>query len=177
VLWNHDADRERCLEFTWDTEGVPKRWKTKEEEQYIRQKVAQVAATASHCHFNRDLQFNSQSTAMQITPRKTIGGRSWPTISLADYAKETILTLWANCTLGFLLHWWHSNKNQAGRGVIGITALETLPVLDISVLTDEAIEDGRLIFDDLKNQPLRPFNEIGIDPVRSELDEDSAERS
>lgn len=171
VLWHHDADRERCLEFEGDSEGIMRKWKDAAEEASIRQRVDQIANTASHCHFNRDLRFNSQSTAMQFTAKRTIGGRSWPSISLASADEERVLTLWGNCTLGLLLHWWHANKPQAGRGSIGITALQTLPVLEVTALSKEALAQAVSIFEDLKDRPLRPVNEIANDPVRAELDE------
>lgn len=173
VLWHHAADRERCLEFPGDSEGIVRKWKDKDaaEEAFVRQKAKQIWNAASHCHFNRDLRFNSQSTAMQFTPRKTIGGRSWPSISLASADEERALTLWGNSTLGLLLHWWHANKGQAGRGVIGITALQTLPVLDVTKLSKEALARAASIFEDLKHCPLRPVNEIANDSVRAELDE------
>lgn len=171
VLWHHDAERERCLEFPGDSEGIVRKWKDAAEEAFIRQKTDQIANTASHCHFNRDLRFNSQSTAMQFTPKETIGGRSWPSISLASADEERALTLWGNCTLGLLLHWWHASKPQAGRGIIGITALQTLPVLEVTTLSKEALAQAASIFEDLKDRPLKPVNEIANDPVRAELDE------
>jgi len=171
VLWHHDADRERCLEFPGDSEGTLREWKDAAEEDFIRQKANQIADASSHCHFNRDLQFNSQSTAMQFTPKKTIGGRSWPSISLASPDEERALTLWGNSTLGLLLHWWHASKPQAGRGVIGVVALQTLPVLDVTKLSKEALARAASIFEDLKHCPLRPVNEIANDSVRAELDE------
>lgn len=36
---------------------------------------------------------------------------------------EAAVALWGNTTLGLLLHWWQANKQQAGRGNIGKTAL------------------------------------------------------
>lgn len=158
VLWNHDAKRERCLEFPGDSEGIVRNWKDAGEEAFIRQKVEQIADSASHCHFNRDLRFNSQSTAMQFTQRKTIGGRAWPSISLASADQERALTLWGNCTLGLLLHCWHANKSQAGRGTIGITALDTLPALDVTALSKEALARASGVFDDLKDRPLWRVN-------------------
>lgn len=58
----------------------------------------------------------SQSTGMQFTPRPTIGGRAWLSIKLPSVELEKALVLWANTSLGLLLRWWHSNKQQSGRG-------------------------------------------------------------
>ena len=70
-----------------------------------------------------------------------------------------------------LLHWWHANKQQSGRGNIGVTALESLPVLDINSLSKKQLEKAPEIFDDFSKRELLPFFEIDIDQVRQELDE------
>ena len=136
VLWSHDADRERCMEFEADSEGVIRQGASPAEDINVRNKADRIWATASYCHFNRDFQFNAQSTTMQFTSKKTIGGRAWPSISLNSREEEKALTLWANSTFGILLHWWHANKQQAGRGSMGVSALGSLPILDITKLSD-----------------------------------------
>ena len=104
---------------------------------------------------------------MQFTSKKTIGGRAWPSIKLANAEQEKALVLWANSSLGLLLHWWHANKQQAGRGSIGVSALESLPVLDVTKLSKEALAKAVAIFDDMKHKELRPVNEIAQDAVRA----------
>lgn len=171
VLWSHEALRERTMSFDSDREGTPKQGRTSQEQASVAQKVTDVWKTASHCHFNRDFRFNSQSTAMQFTPRKTIGGRAWSSIQLASDAQEKALVLWANTSLGLLLYWWHANRQQDGRGSIGILALETLPVLNITALNKKQLAEAAKLFDVMKKKDLLPFNEIGSDATRKELDE------
>lgn len=171
VLWSHDAQRERTLSFDSDCEGTPKQGRTSYQRALVALKVSDVSKSASHCHFNRDFRFNSQSTAMQFTPRKTIGGRAWPSIQLASDAQEKALVLWANTSLGLLLYWWHANKQQDGRGSIGILALETLPVLDTTALTQKQLTEAAKLFDAMSGKELLPFNEIDSDVTRKELDE------
>jgi len=170
VLWSHDASRERCMEFEADSEGFIRQGINSAEDKLVRSKADRIWATASHCHFNADFRFNSQSTAMQFTSRRTIGGRAWPSISLANPEQEKALTIWANSSLGILLHWWHANKQQAGRGSIGVSALESLPVLDVTKLSKEALLKVVDIFEDMKHHELCPINEMEHDPVRQELD-------
>ena len=171
VLWSHDAERERTLSFEADSEGFPRQGSRSEEQAIVDLKVASIWKTASHCHFNRDFRFNSQSTAMQFTPWKTIGGRAWPSISLSSVDQEKALVLWANTSLGLLLHWWHGNKQQSGRGSIGKTMLETLPVLDVTALDPELLAEAVKLFDTMSEQPLLPLHELDRDPIRRELDE------
>src|SRR5205807_8306886 len=90
--------------------------KNAKEKAIIAERVAAVWGSASHCHFNQNFQFNSQPTAMQFTPRKTIGGRAWTSISLANEKLEKALVVWGNTSLGLLAHFWQANKQQSGRG-------------------------------------------------------------
>ena len=170
VLWAHNAKRERCMEFQADGEGFIRQGSSPSEDTAVQGKASRIWATASHCHFNRDFQFNSQSTAMRFSHRKTIGGRAWPSVSLSSVEREKALTLWGNSALGLLQHWWHVNKQQAGRGSIGVSALAWLPILDVTKLSEEALARAVAIFDDMKHRELRPVNEIARDPVRAEID-------
>ena len=72
--------------------------------------------------------------------------------------------------LGLLLHWWHANKQQSGRGNIGKSALQALPILDVTALTPKQLQAVKL-FDDYERKKLLPLHEIDNDPVRQELDE------
>ncbi|MDD5509600.1 MAG: hypothetical protein PHI12_02130 [Dehalococcoidales bacterium] len=170
VLWSHDAKRERCMEFEADNEGIIRQGKDSAEDTFAQEKANRIWTISSHCHFNKDFQFNSQSTAMQFTSKKTIGGHAWPSIKLADAEQEKALVLWANSSLGLLLHWWHANKQQSGRGRIVVSALASLPVLDVTKLPKDALSKAVAIFDDMKHRELRPVNEIAQDKVRAEID-------
>ena len=171
VLWSHDAESERTMSFDEDCEGLPRQGSRSEEQAIVDLKVASIWNTASHCHFNRDFRFNSQSTGMQFTPRKTIGGRAWLSIRLSSVDQEKALVLWANTSLGLLLHWWHANKQQSGRGSIGKTMLQTLPILDVTDLEPKLLAEAVKLFDAMSEQPLLPLHELDRDPIRKELDE------
>jgi hypothetical protein len=170
VLWSHDANRERCMTFEADSEGILRQGKDSVEDKFAQDKASRIWEISSNCHFNKDFRFNSQSTAMQFTCRKTIGGHAWPSIKLANIEEEKALVLWANSTFGLLLHWWHANKQQSGRGRVVLTALDSLPILDVTKLSKKAISKAVAIFDEIKNKELRPINEIAQDAVRAELD-------
>ncbi|MDM8553472.1 hypothetical protein QUF75_01940 [Desulfococcaceae bacterium HSG7] len=176
ILWAHKATRERTISFDADCEGIPRQGKTPQEQELVDQKLTNVWGAASHCHFNRDFRFNSQSTGMQFTPRRTIGGRAWLSVKLATVEQEKVLVLWGNTSLGLLLRWWHSNKQQSGRGSIGKQALHTLPILDITALTPTQMDEAVKIFDAMHNQKMLPMYKIDIDPVRKEMDEEFARK-
>lgn len=171
VLWAHDARREQAMSFDGDSEGYPLKGTTAKEQASIDSKVLSIWATASHCHCNLDFRFNSQSTGMQFTPRRTIGGRAWLSLSLSAVDQEKALVLWANTSLGLLLHWWYANKQQPGRGSMGKSALQDLPVLDVGALKPKQLANAVKVFDVMSKRPLLPLHEIDKDPVRREMDE------
>jgi hypothetical protein len=111
---------------------------------------------------------------MQFTPTRTIGGRAWISIKLIgekNVEYEKALVLWANTSMGLLLHWWHANKQQSGRGSIGVNALDLLPILDVTTLTQKQLHAAVELFDNVCNVDLLPFHEIDKDAVRQNLDE------
>jgi hypothetical protein len=171
VLWSHDAEKEKCMSFGADSEAFPRASSDPEVQKIIDQKVAFIWSTASHCHFNENFRFNSQATGMQFTAGQTIGGRAWTSIKLGSTKREKVLVLWANSTLGLLLHWWHANKQQAGRGNVGVNALADLPTLDVQSLSSDQIASAVKIFDDLSERELLPVHQIDQDGVRHLIDE------
>ena len=170
ILWAHNAKRENKLVFEADKEGLPVRVSSKKERNIVEEKINAILAKASHCHSNRDFQFNSQSVAFQFTSRRTIGGRAWISIQLPTKDHEKTIVLWANTTLGLLMYWWHASKQQSGRGSITKVALQTLPVLDVTALSPEQLAQAVKIFDEMNQLPLKPLHELDKDENRKLLD-------
>jgi hypothetical protein len=170
ALDNHEADRERTICFGADSSCQPKAGADPEIQETIDRKVEQVWASASNCHFNENFRFNSQSTAMQYTPERSLGGRAWKSLKLASQNHEKALVLWANTSLGLLLHWWHANKQQSGRGNIGIVALKSLPIFDVDSLSKAQLQQSAEVFKKFKDKSLLRFSEIDQDNVRKQLD-------
>ena len=171
VIWAHSAENQRSISCAGESQGIPRKSKSKHERTIINEKVTKVWKSASHAHFNRDFRFNSQSTGMQFTPNKTIGGRAWISIQLATVAQEKALVLWANTSLGFLLHWHHSNRQQSGRGSIGVLPLKTLPVLDVTTLNRTQLNAAEKLFNAVAKRALLAAYRLDADLVRRELDE------
>jgi hypothetical protein len=171
ILWAHDADRERSICFEADHGGEIRPWKNDDEQERILEKVDAIRASASHLHFNQNFRFNSQSTSMQYTSRRTIGGRAWMTIRMAKPEHEAAVALWGNTSIGLLLHWWQASKQQSGRGNIGKTALERFTCLDPIKLSDDQLAASLNLLKARGGVSMLPLNEIADDDARAELDE------
>ena len=117
MLWAHDAKRERRLVVMSDSEGRIKAASGKVTQDQLLEKAARVWDTATRAHYNRDLQFNSQSLIVAMTERPCVGGRAWPSVIFQNPDHEYPFALWCNSTLGLLLHWWVANKTQSRQGI------------------------------------------------------------
>ena len=168
-LWNHDSTRERHLIVPPDSHcrirqvagRVPER---------LQERANARWATASRAHYNRDLQFNSQSIIVAITERPTLGGRAWPTVVFADDDDALVFSLWSDSTLGLLCHWWMSNKSQLGRGTTTPIAIPLMPTLDLRRLSTKQRQAAIAAFNHLAEMRFLPFDQIDEDPARVELD-------
>ena len=133
-------------------------------------KAAEVWAPASRTHLSRGFRFNSQPLAVAFTNRESLGGRAWPNVTFNDERFDYAFTVWANCSLGLLSYWWHSNRQVAGRGDITIRSAETLPVLDFRTLSDEQLLTAETIFNEFRDRELLPAYLADADPNRALLD-------
>ena len=170
ILWAHDAKRERELVVEPDSEGSLKEPSGGVSQTELDDKAARVWGTATRAHYNRDLQFNSQSLIVAMTERPSIGGRAWPSVIFEDRDREYAFALWCNSTLGLLLHWWVSNKTQSGRGTTTVTGIPNIPTLDVTKLTAGQIAAAKDTFEALRDHRFLPFDQIDEDPARAELD-------
>ena len=141
-----------------------------EAEEHLQKNALRIWATATRAHYNRDLQFNSQSLIVAMTERKCLGGRAWPSVIFDGDEQEYAFALWCNSTLGLLMHWWMSNKTQSGRGTTSVTSIPNIPTLDTRTLSDEQHAAARKAFDAMRDLRFLPFDQIDEDPARAELD-------
>ena len=161
-LWRHDAKTETHIVCQPDSQLAIR--------PELEEKANQAWATAGRGHLNRDFRFNSQPLAVAFTERPSMGGRAWPNVNLDDAAFDIPLALWSNSTLGVVLYWWHSNRQQSGRGTSSVRSLETMYVLDFRSLSDAQLGKAREIFDELRDKDLKPAYLADADPNRALLD-------
>ena len=132
MLWSHNAQRETRLVVAPDSEGRAKQGR--------EARAAEIWETRSHAHHNRDFRFNSQPLAVAFTEDRTIGGRAWPNVKFESRTHEIAYSLWGNSTLGLVSYWWHSSRQQAGRGSMPISSIRTMPTLDVTQLSGDQLK-------------------------------------
>lgn len=133
-------------------------------------KAGAIWATRSWVHHNRDFSFTSQSLGAAFTAGRTIGGRGWPNVQLPTQAHEKAYCLWGNTTLGLVQYWCHASKQQIGRGLMPVTAIDRMPFLDVTSLAPEQLDAAEAVFEEMKRREFRPAYLAELDPLRKELD-------
>ena len=137
----------------------------------------QVWQHANRLHITPDVRYTSQRIHAAVTHEKTLGVRSWHTISIKtefehkSHRMENALALWLNSSLGMLSHANHANRSQNGRGLGNKTMLSSLPVLDVRQLADWQLDASENVFRDFRDVTFEPFYRCNVDPNRIELDE------
>ena len=162
-LWNHNAKNETSMVCAPDSQLIVR--------QGMEEKAAIVWATASRGHLSLDFRFTSQPLTAAFTDVPSVGGRAWPNVIFEDERFDKAFLVWENSTLGMLAFWWHSNRQVAGRGTTTVSALPSLPVLDLRALTDDQLAIAEAIFDDFRDRQLKPAYLADADPNRALLDE------
>ena len=161
-IWNANSEVQRSMIVLPDSRAIP----LPNAEAAVQKRVNQNSRT----HYNMALRFNSNSVAALFTEKLSIGPTLITNVAFENPRYEIPWTLWCNSTLGLLCHWLHSGKQNAGRGKLRLTALSNLPTLDVRALSEAALENAEVIFEELKYKRMLPFNECAHDPVRQDLD-------
>ena len=161
-LYNHDAKKETRL--ICEPDSQLRVFPGKET------RAAELWATASRAHISRGFRFNSQPLAVAFTERDSLGGRAWPNVAFADTRYDYAFSMWSNSTLGLMLYWWYSSRQQAGRGEMTRLVIPLLPILDFRSLSDGQLATAQRIFDEFRELDLLPAYLADADPNRALLD-------
>ena len=161
-LYNHDAKKETRLTCEPDSQLRVR--------QGMEARAGELWATATRSHLNRDFRFNSQPLAIAFTEQRSIGGTVWPNIIFDATRFDYVFALWGNCTLGLLSYWWHSSRQQSGRGRMTRLVAPSLPVLDLRALSNDQLLMAEMIFDEFRDKELKPAHLADADPNRALLD-------
>ncbi len=162
ALWNHDAKKETRLICTPDSQ--------------LRVRIGMEAKAtvawevSGRAHHNVDFRYNSQPLAIATTEKPSMGGRAWPNVNFSDLRFDYAYSIWGNSSLGLICHWWHANRQVAGRGSISIRSAPSLPVLDFRALTEEQLRTAGAIFNEFRDKDLKPAYLADADANRALLD-------
>ena len=162
ALWNHNARQETRMVCRPDSQLFVR--------QGLEEKAANVWATASRSHLNRDFTFGSQALSVAFTDMESIGGRVWPNVKFPDKRRDYAFAVWGNSTLGLLSYWWHSSRQQSSKAGMTIRSATSLPVLDFRTLSEAQLAAAEATFQEFRDKDLQPAYLADSDPNRALLD-------
>ena len=161
-LWNHNAKNETRIVCAPDSQLQVR--------QGMEEKADKVWATASRAHLNLDFTFGSQPLAIAFTESPSLGGSVWSDVTCERGSFDYAFAIWGNSTLGLLSWWWHSSRQQSSKARLTIRSAESLPILDLRILTDDQLSTAQDIFDEFRDKDLMPAYLADADPNRALLD-------
>ena len=162
-IWNHSNKDELKIVCQPDCNLVPREG---EEDRASEQ----WEAYASRLHINAEFTFSSQALAVAYTDELAMGGSVWLNVVMHDQRQEQAVALFGNTTLGLLLYWWQSNRQQSSKARLTITNVPTLKTLNPTMLEDTQLDAAAAIFEEFRDTEFMPASRAHTDPKREELD-------
>jgi hypothetical protein len=115
----------------------------------------------------------TQSLVALRTSERVLSNMWWP-ISLGEQFSsdsfEKCLSFWLNSTLGLILLLANRQETRGAWVDFKKPVLSEAPVLDLRTIPANAMKTLAAAYDAVCNQGLRPFAEMGTDPVRERID-------
>lgn len=164
MLWRCESHSQRSLITKPDTEGAIRPGRDRS--------ANSIWDTRSYLHIASEAGFKTHRVIAVLTPRRCIGGRSWPSVQLPDIRQEKALCLWFNTSLGILLYWYFSSKQQRTRGIMTVRALANFPALNVSKFSSLQLDAADALFESMSDLEFDRVNNLMNDQVRTQLDEE-----
>ena len=164
-LWHADSEKQKKLIVLPTHKGTGAKGVGSEQQ---RQHMRSCRSTLLYA---RNLRWTSQSLVAATTERPVHGGSSWTTLQTErDERLLKVFSLWANSTLGMMVHWTQGQRTQNGRSTLQIKAIKDIPCPDFSRLTDKVLTRSESAFNAIAKKGLKPTCLAHVDPVRKEID-------
>ncbi len=161
ALWNADSKKQKKLVLYPTHKGVV----------YDKVESRRMSARRGRLHYQRGIQWTSQSVLAASTSLPVFGGRAWTTLIHEDPRVEKAFALWANSILGMLVHWTRGQRSQRGRSGVQVNAIKKIPCPNLMELDEAALSEAATRFDDLSVLELKPAKDAVVDKTRQQIDE------
>jgi len=161
ALWEASAKTQTALRVLPTHKGV-----------VVDQKAAAaIFDTRGTLHYARNLRWTSQKLIAATTPHPVYGGRAWTALQADDENLLRAFALWANSTLGAVVHWTRGSRTQQGRAGVQVNAIKQIPCPDLRQLPPNKLAAAASAFDKLADQQLLPVCQLHADPARHAIDQ------
>ena len=164
ALWKADSSTQTQLVISLTHKGsAPKGVGSDQQREAMR-------AHRSTLFYARNMRWTSQPLLAATTNHPGMGGRAWAALQHADARVMKSFALWANSTMGLLIHWTQGQRTHSGRATTQMKALSMIPCPRLDQLTEHHLNQAAKTFDELGNQTLLPACQAHADPVRKKID-------
>ncbi len=134
------------------------------------QKISQAREGQSTLFYAKNMRWTSQKLLAAMTDNSGMGGRAWVSLSHKDQRILKAFALWANSTLGFLVHWTYGARTHIGRSTTRIKAISNLPIPRFDEIPEVQLHRAEDLFDELSHMELLPACQAHADEVRKKID-------
>jgi len=162
TLWNNVQKQQTKMIVPPDARLIPKPDADSDH-------VARVWATASRVHININPDVTANSLIAAYTERATVGGRSWPSLSMNSRIEKPFVA-WCNSIFGILVFWSFGGKQQLGRILTSRTAVTGLAVPDFGKMDRKTLAALGRVFDEHSDRKLDRIKNLWRDKVRMGVD-------
>lgn len=129
-----------------------------------------MRASRSTLFYARNMRWTSQALLAAVTTYPGMGGPTWTSLQHDDPHILKAFALWANSTLGFLVHWTQGQRTHSGRSRTQLKALSGIPCPRLDQMPATQLEQAAAVFDRLSSEPLLPACQAHADDVRKQID-------
>ena len=137
--------------------------------------LAEMRRCRSTLFYQRGIFWPSQVALAAVTDKPIMGGRAWCALLHDDPVIRFGFAIWANSTLGMVVHWSRAQRQQHGRSSTQLEGIRQMPCPDFNEVATyaracELLENES----ELLRTTLMPARDAYRDPVRAALDDAAA---
>lgn len=164
ALWKADSHTQKYMTVSLTHKGMSP---TGVGSDAKREAMRQFRSTLFYA---RNMRWTSQALLSAVTTYPGMGGSTWTSLQHDDQHVLKAFALWANSTLGFLVHWTQGQRTHKGRSRTQVKALAGIPCPTLDQIPKTRLKQAAAAFDEFSTQSLLPACQSHKDEVRKKID-------
>ena len=165
MLWRADKTEQKQLIVAFTHKGIP--WGGAGSSR----KISRVREDQSTLFYAKNMRWTSQKLLAATTENPGMGGRAWVSLVHNNERVRKAFALWANSTLGFLIHWTYGARTQIGRSTTRIKAISNLPCPRLDEISEARLRIAEDKFDEISQREFLPACQAHADEERKIIDQ------
>ena len=121
--------------------------------------------------YSQEMRWNAHAVIAARTKDDAMGGRSWAALQFDSERDCRAFMLWANSTLGMMVHWTRGSRTDAGQSTGRVGAITKMPCPRLSDLPSDQLDFAVRRYQELERKELLDACQAHADPGRHEIDD------